>query len=60
MIQQIPILNGKLPEGKNTYTKFWIGLDDNESSIRLGLYGRVSVMDIVELFWNLSVNNFDV
>jgi hypothetical protein len=60
MIQQTPFRNGNPPEGKNTYTKFWIGLDDNESSIRRGLYGRVSVMDIVELFWKLSVNNFDV
>ena len=60
MIQQIPIRNGKLPEGKNTYTKFGIGLDDNASSVRSGLDGGVSVMDIVELFWNYSVNNFDV
>jgi hypothetical protein len=60
MIQQIPIRNGNLPEGKNTYTKFGIGFDDNASAVRSGLDGRVSVMDIVELFWKLSVNNFDM
>ncbi len=53
MIQHIPIRNGKLPQGKNAYTKFGIGLDDNESAQRLGIDGWVSVMDIIELVWGL-------
>lgn len=58
MVQQIPMRSGRLPDGCNWNTKFGIGLEDYPSAKRLGLKDWVSVMDIVELLWNLV--NFPV